>query len=257
VSESYETQAKGMRILPGQWRPHYPFEQIAWISPSWPSQDYLWLDFPEAIFTNQGLIFLSHINPRVPSLYTDLPAVVWRREPDGIAFERTLPNGARFGGRVAKENDTTVAMSLYLENGTGKPLTAITLQTCLFLRACREFADYTMDNKLVHVPRRGWLPFAQARQETEERGLFHLGWRSGPTVSDRPVMITLSNKVPRLVAMTWHSHTLSLIGNPNHPCMHADPCFPDLEVGRKATIQGHLYFFEGSPQAFLEAHPEV
>ncbi len=38
--ETYEIHAKGIRILPGQWRPHYPFEQIAWVSPPWPSQDF-------------------------------------------------------------------------------------------------------------------------------------------------------------------------------------------------------------------------
>ena len=48
---TYQTHAKGIRIFPGQWRPHYTWEQIVWISPSWPSQDYLWLDFPEALFT--------------------------------------------------------------------------------------------------------------------------------------------------------------------------------------------------------------
>jgi hypothetical protein len=49
MKESYETHAKGIRILPGQWRPHYTFEHTAWISPSWPSQDYIWLDYPEAV----------------------------------------------------------------------------------------------------------------------------------------------------------------------------------------------------------------
>lgn len=34
---SYATHAKGIRIFPGQWRPHYPFEHIAWVSPAWPS----------------------------------------------------------------------------------------------------------------------------------------------------------------------------------------------------------------------------
>ena len=48
---TYADHATGIRILPGAWRPHYYWEHIAWVSPSWPSQDYIWLDFPEAIFT--------------------------------------------------------------------------------------------------------------------------------------------------------------------------------------------------------------
>lgn len=257
MSETYETQAKGLRILPGQWRPHYPFEQIAWISPPWPSQDYLWLDFPEAIFTSQGLVFLSHINPRVPSLYTDLPAVPWRTEADGIAFDRVLPNGVRFGGSIRKDGETSAALSLYIENGTPEPLNSIKLQTCLFMRACREFADYTQDNKLVYVPDKGWLPFTQACAETDARGEYMLGWRSGPAAAGLPVMLTVSNRAERLAAMTWHDHTLSLVGNPNHPCMHADPHFPDLEPGQRAVIEGHVYFFEGTPEAFGEAYRDA
>ena len=60
MCDTYETHAKGIRILPGQWRPLYPFEQIAWVSPPWPSQDYIWLDFPEAIFCNLGLLYFGH-----------------------------------------------------------------------------------------------------------------------------------------------------------------------------------------------------
>jgi len=65
VDEAYAT---GIRILPGQWRPHYPFEQIAWVSPPWPSHDYVWLDFPEAIFSDTELLYLSHVNPQFPDL---------------------------------------------------------------------------------------------------------------------------------------------------------------------------------------------
>ena len=30
----YEELATGLRVIPGQWRPHHRFEQIAWISPA-------------------------------------------------------------------------------------------------------------------------------------------------------------------------------------------------------------------------------
>ena len=77
-TDTYATHAKGIRILPGKWRPHYPWEHIAWVSPSWPSQDYIWLDFPEAIFTQQGLLYLSHVNPQVQAvMFPDPPPVAW------------------------------------------------------------------------------------------------------------------------------------------------------------------------------------
>ena len=249
MAESYETQATGLRIVPGQWRPHYLWEHIAWVSPPWPSQDYVWLDFPEAIFTSQGLIFLSHINPSVPSVYTDLPAVAWESVPDGIAFERQLPNGVRFGGSVTRQEERTVRLHLFIENTSTAPLENITLQTCVFLRACREFADYTMDNKFVHVPQEGWLPFREAQSQGDSCCAYALGWRGGPRVADLPYMVARSNQGQRHVAMTWGKNTLSLVGNPGHPCFHADPFFPDLDVGQQADINGELVFFEGDIRA--------
>lgn len=236
--------------MPGQWRPHYPFEQIAWVSPPWPSQDYVWLDFPEAIFTNQGLIFLSHVNPSVPSLYTQLPKVSWQEVADGIAFDRELPNGVRFGGSVTRKGVTVTDLRLRIFNGSAAPLKNITLQTCVFLRACREFADFSNDNKYVHVPERGWVAFSEARGIQAEKGRYSLGWRSGPRIADLPVMVILSNQDQRLLAMTWHEHTLSLIANPRHPCLHADPKFRDLDVGEEADIRGSLIFFEGTLDDF-------
>jgi hypothetical protein len=247
---TYENHMKGIRILPGHWRPHYPFEQIAWVSPPWPSQDYIWLDFPEAIFTSIGLIFLSHVNPPIPVVFHDLPEVPWVECPGGIAFDRTLPNGIRFGGSVVKKEEAIVSLNLYIDNGSQLPLTKIKLQTCAFLRAIKEFGDYTWDNKLVHVPDKGWMKFAEARDSGMKSGRFQLGWRNGPPACDLPVMITVSNQAQRLVGMTWYESTNTMVSNQKHPCMHADPVFPDLAPGQRADIYGELLFFEGSPDSF-------
>jgi hypothetical protein len=184
MTETYETHAKGIRILPGQWRPHYRFEQIAWVSPPWPSQDYIYLDFPEAICSSLGFLYLSHVNPPIPTIFKDLPAVPWQSADNRLSFERRLPNDVVFGGSLATN------------------------------------------------------------------GRYRLGWRGGPEITDLPVLVTVSEQESRLVGMTWHEHTLSLIGNPHHPCMHADPFFPDLQPGEKAGIQGELLFFEGSLACF-------
>ena len=246
-NDTYETHAKGIRIRPGHWRPHYPWEQIAWVSPAWPSQDYLWLDFPEAIFTSQGLLYLSHVNPGIDSVFPDLPRVPWREVPNGIAFERQLPNDVSFGGSVTNQNDTQVALELHLKNGSAAPLRNIELQTCAYLRGIKEFADYTRDNKFVHVPETGWVTLNQARELPAGTSPYRVGWRSkGKAVADWPVMVTRSNLAERWVGVSWHKATLSLIGNPNHPCMHADPKFKDLEPGEAAAIHGTLFFFEGS-----------
>ena len=251
--QAYENHAKGIRIFPGAWRPHYPWEHIAWVSPSWPSQDYIWLDFPEAIFTRQGLLFLSAVNPAIqPMMFSDLPAVPWRPEADGIAYERTLPNGVVFGGKVTKA-EKAVNLELSIRNGSDKPLNDIRLQTCFFLRAIREFGAYTDENKYVHVPGQGWLAFEKARKLESVKGRYRLGWRGGPQLADLPMMVTVSSKAERLVACTWLADTYSLINNRLHPCMHSDPAFPDLPAGKSATIHGKLLFFEGNLVAFDEA----
>jgi hypothetical protein len=244
-------QATGLRIYPGAWRPHYRWEHIAWVSPSWPCQDYVWLDFPEAIFTDRGLLFLSHINPRVPSVYTDLPRVEWHTVYNGLRFHRRLPNHIAFGGSVVRATDHSAALTLWIENRSSTPLRQIKLQTCTFLRACKEFAEYTMDNKFIHVPDRGWVSCSTLSDYHEEKGSYGFGWRGGPKVADLPVMLAKSTSPePRFMAMTWFHDTISMIGNAKHPCMHADPKFPDLEPGQRHEIHGALMFIEGAVEDF-------
>ena len=251
-AEIYVAGLKGIRIIPGKWRPHYHWEQIAWVSPSWPSEDFIWLDFPEAVFVGKELIFLSHHSPDVALDFSHLPGVPWTETARGMGFERELPNGVAFGGSVEKGSDTTVDLELHIRNGTGATLKDITVQTCAFLRAIAEFGDYTRENKLVHVPDRGWIPMTEALELPEDSYQpYRVGWRTkGKRVSDVPMVLTPSNTGNRLFAFTWHEHTLSMIGNPHHPCVHADPQFPDLEPGASASVQGKIIFFEGKVEDF-------
>ena len=247
---AYEKHAKGIRIYPGQWRPHYPFEQIAWISPPWPSQDYLWLDFPEAIFTDLGLIYLSHVNPDFPVLFPNLPEAAWQKHEQGLSFTRTLPNGLKFGGALVVNDESSVGLELFIENGSDKPLSGIRLQTCAYLRAIKEFADFSLTNKFVHLNKTGWTNFEQA-QSSPENGRFRLGFRGeGTAVADLPVIVTRSNMAQRLVAMSWYEASASLMSNPKHPCMHVDPVFSDLAIQQRQVIKGEILFFEGSLEQF-------
>jgi hypothetical protein len=50
--------------------------------------------------------------------------------------------------------------------------------------------------------------------------------------------------------MTWYDDTLSLVGNPRHPCFHADPKVPDLAPRKNATIRGKVIFFDGPLKKF-------
>ena len=257
----YTDELEGIQILPGQWRPHYPWEHIAWIKPPWPTHDYISMDFPEVVRPGEERLYLSHINPPFPQKYPDLPAVPWRHIDGGIEFERTLPNGLEFGGRLTVADETTVALCIFVRNGTSEPLKDIKLQTCAFLRHSVEFGKYTRDNKFVHVQKRGWIPFDVARESGEEGGLYRLGWFAGPTAADLPVMVTKGGPVRiggpetnRMVAFTWDEHTYSLISNPNRPCMHADAKMDDLAPGVRGEINGRLIFFEGTIEEFQQKY---
>jgi hypothetical protein len=249
---TYETEISGIRILPGAWRPHYEWEQIAWISPPWPSQDYIWYDFPEAIFSNMGLLYLSHVNPSIQSAFAGLPKVPWKSIPGGISFQRRLPNGITFGGSLALEGERAISTELWIQNGADDVLDQLTLQTCLFLRAIKEFSSFTGENKFVHLAGKGWTPFPEAIRTGEGDGRYRLGWRSGPLSADLPIMATISSAAERLVASTWFNDTYSLVTNPGHPCMHADPAFSQIKPGEKAVIRGGVFFHEGTLEEFTD-----
>ena len=226
-------------ILPGQWRPQCRWEHIAWISPPWPSQYYLWLDLPETVICEAGNFYLSHINLRYTPSFPDLPKVPWSITPEGISFKRELPNGVAFGVTIEKRDDITVSLRLDIHNGSDVALRNIRTQTCSYLRGLKEFSECTTANKYVRQDGLGWTEIQAG-----------CDYHDGETAL--PVIATRSSESNRLAAMTWFEHTGRLWSNPAHPCMHADPCFPDLEPGDQREIEGALIFFEGTLEEFEE-----
>ena len=246
----YDSVVNGIHITPGAWRPLFGTEHVAWVSPSWSSEEFIWLDFPEAIFSGSDLIFLSHIDTRFPAKYNNLPKIEWQNMNDGIRFERELPNGIKFGGSVVKKDKISVELKIWIYNGSSEPFTDIKLQTCAYLNEIEEFEKNSNANKLVHTPKLGWTPLNKAQHMEDLQSNYYVGWRGGPKVADLPVIIALSEVENHLVALTWFDNTYSIIGNENHPCFHADPFFPDIKPGQKHTITGELIFFEGSVKEF-------
>jgi hypothetical protein len=231
-----------LRILPGAWRPHYPWEHIAWINPPWGSNDYVWLDFPEAIFTDQGLLYLSHINPKFPVRFPDLPHIEWDKSNIGISYQRILPNGISFQGSISTAGKQLVELLLIISNGSIERLTAIRLQTCMFMRAYYQLSAYNLKNKYIHTATQGWIDLQAAKSIQDENGSYHLGWRGGPKIADLPVIVCKTSSGNQVVAFSWLQDTYSLISNPDHPCIHADPAVPDLKPGECYALKGEIYF---------------
>lgn len=248
----YDEFVTGMRVVPGMWRPHAEWEQVAWISPPWSDEGYLWLDFPEVIMVGDEFLYAGHGPLDHPAIHHGpLPKAPWYEIEAGITFDRVMPNGLAFGGKLTRGADAqTVHMSLYVRNGTSGAIHGLKMQTCAYLRQLNGFDDRTLGNKYVHVAGKGWVSLADAGEIKEETGTYRLGWRKGPAIADLPLIVSRSSEGERLVAMTWHEDTYSMVSNPNHPCMHADPAFPDLAPGEAHSIQGELIFFEGSLSEF-------
>ncbi|MCY2954448.1 MAG: hypothetical protein NTU53_21165 [Planctomycetota bacterium] len=179
----------------------------------WDPASYVVVDVPEAIFSNLGLLYLAHTD--VPTIWEKqgirLPPMDWSRRPDGtLDFERTLPNGIRFGTKVTPGRDA-VRMELWLHNGTDQPLSGLRVQNCVMLKAASGFAAQTNQNKLLGNP------YAAVSSEDGKR------W-----------IITAWSDLNR----TW--------ANAAVPCIHSDPKFPDCPAGQRRVLYGWLSFYEGN-----------
>ncbi|MCK5907104.1 MAG: hypothetical protein KAG37_05900 [Flavobacteriales bacterium] len=249
--EQFDVVTHKMDIIPGLWRPMFESEQVAWISPPWESSEYIWFDFPEAIWEEGKLLYLGHVDKKFPTKFPKEKSAPWTKIENGIAYEQVLPNGVSFGGKITKTEDNIASLELRISNGSDKEMKDVFLLTCVYLDGIKEFNEKTNDNKFVHVGEKGWMPFPGAQNMKTIKDGYGVGWISeAKKVSDLPVVVTKSKDGKRLIAMTWFEDTFTFIGNENHPCVHADPGYDNLKPGESQTIHGELIFFEGSMADF-------
>jgi len=178
----------------------------------WDPASYVVVDVPEAIHSDQGLLYLAHTH--VPTFWSrqgiNLPRLEWNRREDGtLDSERNLPNGVRFGASIVP-GQRSVRMELWLHNGSDRVLRDLRVQNCVMLKAAAGFSAQTNQNKRLRSP------FAAASSDDGRR------W-----------IITAWDSVDR----TW--------ANPPVPCMHSDPKFPDCPPGQTQRLRGGLWFYEG------------
>jgi hypothetical protein len=248
----YYSIVNKMHISPGRWRPLFNSEQICWISPPWASEEYIYLDFPEAIFFNDSLIYLSHVSNRFPAKFNyQLPDIEWKGSDSLLRFERNIKGYFSFGGEVRIYDTCTVTLQLWIKNQSSYTFSNILLQTCAYLYPIKEFSMKTNKNKYIHTKDNGWISLETVLEDKDQltvNGKYRVGWRDGPEISDLPVIITSSENNEHFLAMTWYQNTFSFIGNPEHPCFHADPYFPDIMPGETKYIKGAIIFLHGTFQ---------
>jgi hypothetical protein len=178
----------------------------------WDDAGYVVADVPEAIWSNLGLTYLAHTH--VPTVWTragvELEKLEWSHGPGGVLeFERTLPNGIRFGTKVIP-TASAVRMEMWLANGTRETLSDLRVQNCVMLKGAPGFEDQTNDNKVFDAP------YAACRARDGRRYVIaawepcHRAWANAPC-----------------------------------PCLHSDPKFPDCAPGQTQRLRGWLSFYEG------------
>ncbi len=114
AAESAETAKLRLLPYPGGRHPRRGFldgaidpqrETKISVFPPWSDGGYAVVDVPEAIFSNLGLTYLAHTH--VPTIWTEksveLEKLEWKKNADGLEFERKLPNGIVFGSRVGMQ----------------------------------------------------------------------------------------------------------------------------------------------------------
>ncbi len=178
----------------------------------WDPTSYVVVDLPEAIFSEKRLIYLAHTH--IPTIWDEQNVIIdnidWTRESDGrLRHERVLPNKVAFGATIQPEVGG-VAMELWLRNGSDQPLLGLRTQICDHLKGAPEFNEQTTTNKLFRVP----------------------------SVAVRSV------GGDRWILTTWERCGRAW-GNPQVPCLHADPVLPDCAPGETVRVRGRLWFYAG------------
>jgi hypothetical protein len=182
----------------------------------WKDGGYAVADLPEAIWHEtpggRQLLYLAHTH--VPTIWdkqgVKLEPLEWQRTDDGWQVERTLPNKVVFGTRVVPRADS-VAMHMWLTNGTRETLRGLVVQNCVMLKGLAGFDQQTNANKVFQKP------FVACHNADKTR------W-----------IITAWEPCQR----AW--------GNAPCPCLHSDPQFPDCEPGQTVRLKGWLSFYEGT-----------
>jgi peptidoglycan/xylan/chitin deacetylase (PgdA/CDA1 family) len=178
----------------------------------WDTTSYVVVDLPEAIFSQNRLIYLAHTH--VPTIWDEqnlsLDNIDWTREPDGsLRFERVLPNRVAFGASIQPKAGS-VEMDLWLRNGSEEALPGLRTQICGHLKGAPEFNAQTTTNKIFRAP---------------------------------SVAVHAAGG-DRWIITTWERCGRAW-GQPLVPCIHADPVLPDCPPGETVRVRGRLWFYEG------------
>jgi len=179
----------------------------------WADEEYVVLDVPEAVMNQFGIAFLGHKHiPTLPDLdKIQVDNIDWVQESNGDWKNLwKLPNQMEISAMVSPHEDR-ILMELSLTNHSrDTTFEGLQTQVCVMLGQTADFAEQTNDNKMLTCPT------VAVKAAGKDRWII-TGWQG--------------------CSHPW--------GNPDCPCLHADPSFPNCPPGETVTIRGILWFYEG------------
>jgi peptidoglycan/xylan/chitin deacetylase (PgdA/CDA1 family) len=182
----------------------------------WSTNDYIVLDIPEAIWNNtpdgRELLYLAH--KHIPTMWDKRDIVLtqgeWQTIKGGYESVRVFPNNVQLRTKVWPTT-TGVKMEMQLTNNSKNPLTGLYTQNCAMLAYMDGFNQQTTDNKV-------FTPMAVACGNPTGTKWILYAWQA--------------------CKRGWGSDLC--------PCLHSDPHFPDIPVGKSVVLRGWLSFYEGT-----------
>jgi peptidoglycan/xylan/chitin deacetylase (PgdA/CDA1 family) len=182
----------------------------------WSAADYVVLDIPEAIWNNtpsgRELLYLAH--KHIPTMWDSRDIVLaqgeWQTIRGGYESVRVFPNNVELLTRVWP-NNAGVKMEMRLTNNSKTLLSGLYTQNCAMLANMTGFNQQTTDNKI-------FTPMAVACGNPNGTQWILYAWQA--------------------CRRGWGSDLC--------PCLHSDPYFPDIPVGKSVVLRGWLSFYEGT-----------
>ena len=198
----------------GEIRPHRE-TKLSVFSP-WSTTDYIVLDIPEAIWntapSGRELLYLAHNH--IPTMWDKRDITLahgeWQPIRGGHESRRVFPNGVELQTRVWP-GTAGVKMEMRLTNNSKNKLTGLYTQNCAMLGNMMGFNQQTIDNKV-------FTPMAVACGDPSGTRWILYAWQA--------------------CVRGWGSELC--------PCLHSDPHFPDIAVGKSAVLRGWMAFYEGT-----------
>jgi hypothetical protein len=179
----------------------------------WDPHSYVVLDVPRMVTTGKGIIYPDcRTNPTIWTRDgVAIPPTEWRTLPgDTLQNEIALPNGIAIGVRATPTLDA-VNLTLWLRNGTKRPMHYVVAQTMVLMSQMKGFEIKSMDDIILRPP------YAVCRSTDGTRWVI-LAWN----IADR----------------VW--------ADLQSPGIHCDPRFPDCAPDATSTVQGRFSFYSGS-----------